>query len=76
MEVSGPVESVEVNKFLDDIEEEISEPLSVEDKPQIDNKFLRAIMDIKRNTIISKSLIVLFLIIMAVLIYFGIHKKI
>ena len=76
MEVSGPVESIEVNKFLDDIEEEISEPPSVEDKPQIDNKFLRAIMDIKRNTVISKTLIVLFLIIMAVLIYFGIHKKI
>jgi hypothetical protein len=64
-----------VNQFLDDIKEEITtEP--VVDKPQIDNKFLRAVMDIKRNTIVSKTVMVLFLILMAVLIYFGFHKKI
>ena len=75
-EVSEPVSSGEVNRFLDDIQEEISKPPSVEDKPQIDNKFLRAMMDIRRNTIINKTLIVLFLVIMAVLIYFGFHKNI
>ena len=64
-----------VNQFLDDIKEEIeTEP--VVDKPKIDNKFLRAVMDIKRNTIVSKTVMVLFLILMAVLIYFGFHKKI
>ena len=74
-----PVETVSagpaVNQFLDDIKEEITiEP--VVDKPHIDNKFLRAVMDIKRNTIVSKTVMILFLILMAVLIYFGFHKKI
>jgi hypothetical protein len=64
-----------VNQFLNDIKEEITtEP--VVDKPHIDNKFIRAVMDIKRNTIVSKTVMVLFLVIMAVLIYFGFHKKI
>ena len=64
-----------VNQFLNDIKEEITtEP--VVDKPHIDNKFIRAVMDIKRSTIVSKTVMVLFLVIMAVLIYFGFHKKI
>ena len=63
-----------VNQFLDDIKEEIeTEP--VVDKPQIIS-FLEQLRDIKRNTIVSKTVMVLFLILMAVLIYFGFHKKI
>ena len=64
-----------VNQFLDDIKEEIETEPVVVDKPHIDNKFLRAVMDIKRNTIVSKTVMVLFLILMAVLIYFGFSIK-
>lgn len=47
----------------------------VNTKPEIDNKLIRSIMDIKRNTILNKSLMVAFLILIAVLVYFGLHKK-
>ena len=40
-----------------------------------DSNLVRSIMDIKRNSNISKQLVILFFIIMAVLIYKGYHKK-
>lgn len=47
----------------------------VDTQPEIDNKLIRSIMDIKRHTILNKSLMLAFLILIAVLVYFGLHKK-
>ena len=69
-----PSESPVIDDFLNDIEDELSQ--TRDKKPYIDNKFLRSIMDIKRRTTVSKSVIVIFLIVMAILIFFGFHKNI
>lgn len=49
--------------------------LEVNTQPEIDNKLIRSVMDIKRHTILNKSLMLAFLILIAVLVYFGLHKK-
>ena len=47
----------------------------VDTQPEIDNKLIRSVMDIKRDTILNKGLMLAFLILIAVLVYFGLHKK-
>ena len=51
-----------------------TESLNTESKNN--NKLIRSIMDIKRNTILDKGIILIFIIIMGILIYFGVHKNI
>ena len=49
---------------------------SLDTESKNNNKLIRSIMDIKRNTILDKGIILIFIIIMGILIYFGVHKNI
>lgn len=77
--------NVEPNNNVDNVinalnkanaEKSVSEHPIIPKEPVINNKFMRSVMDLKRNTSISKTILLLFLIVMGILIYFGIHKKV
>ena len=79
----------EVNNFLKDIKNEIGIDNKIkeidednkikeinEDIEIESNNLIRAVLDMKKNTLLNKGIILIFIILMIVLLLFGVHKMI